>query len=223
MENRAVSNFLFLHITDLTVSGSNQFEQHSLIYIPTENSWYPPTSCLWSSAPRIGNQFGISARYERLEDFFVTGLSIKAPTIATYVEQLQILAIARPPDISEIKIAIENINQLRPQSTDLNTIRQLKCLPIKMENGTTELSSTTDQFFIGDRVEYIAAFQGKLPILDYSLEDSRRLSPFLEALGLAARCMSSAIEENTTVHRPGTEPSASLTCSFREKSRYLYR
>lgn len=203
--------------------GSNMFEQHSLIYVPTERSWYSPTSCVWASAPRIGRQYGISASYAHLEYLFVGALLIQAPTTASYVEQLQMLAEEHPPNVSEIKAAIGNINQLRPTNADLDGIRHLRCLPVKMTNGNTELANTASQFFIVDRIEYGIAFHGRVPILDFSLEDVRRLHFFLGGLGLEDRYMSLAIEEATTVEHPAPEPSARLTQQFRQKSRFFYR
>jgi hypothetical protein len=112
MEICTVSSIVYFKILCLTILDSDQFEAYSLIYIPVERSWHSPTSCLWSRASRIGKQFGINTPYEHLEHFFVGGLSIKVPTIGTYVEQLQILVSAEPRDINEVKIIIENINQL---------------------------------------------------------------------------------------------------------------
>ena len=194
-----------------------------MIYVPSEGSWYSPTSCVWGTAPRIGRQFGISIPYAHLEGFFVEGLSIQTPTTSTYVEQLRMLAGERPPNIRDIKSTIDSINQLCPTNANLDCIRRLRCLPVKMTNGSTELASTASEFFIVDRIEYGAVFQGKVPIMEFSLEDVRRLSPFLRALGLEDRYMSSATGETTTVQQPDSEPSASLTFAFRQRSKAFYR
>jgi hypothetical protein len=204
-------------------SGSDDFEQHSLIYVSTERSWRSPTSCVWASAARIGRQFGISVPYNRLQHFFVGILSIQTPTTSTYVEQLRMLAEERPPNVHEIKTAIENINRLQPTNTDLDSIRHLRCLPVKIADGRAELASTASQFFVVDRIEYGTAFRDKVPIMDFSLEDIRRLRPFLDALELGDRYMSLAIEETTTVQQPASEPSTILTRAFRQKSKAFYR
>lgn len=200
-----------------------EFEEHGLIYVPSESSWHSPASCVWETAPRIGRQYGISTPYARLERFFVRGLSIQTPTASTYVEQLQVLAEERPPNNSAIKSAIHNINTLHPTDADLDCIKSLRCLPVKMANGAVELARPASQFFIADRIEYETAFQGKVPIMDFPLGDVRRLKPFLTALELGNRYMSSATEETTTVVQPDSEPSASLTHAFRLKSKFFYR
>lgn len=204
-------------------AGSNKFEQDSLVYVPSERSWYQPKACVWASAPKIGTQFGISAAYARLENFFLQGLSIQSPTTDNYVEQLKILSQKRSPNISDINTAIGNINQMFRTNTELNSIQSLKCLPVRMTNGDTKLESVESQFFIADRVEYKSIFQSKVPILDYSLEEIHTLNPFLKALGLENRFMSSIIEEITTVEHQDSEPSVSLTRTFRRKSKHFTR
>lgn len=203
--------------------GRTEFEEHSLIYVPLQRSWHSPASCVWEMAPRIGRKYGIRASYARLERFFVGGLSIQTPTVSTYVEQLEVLVGERPPNNRAIKSAIHNINALRPTNADLDRLRYMRFLPVKMVNGTIELATRVNQFFIVDRIEYGTAFQGRVPILDFTLEDLQSSNAVLKTLGLGNRYMSSAIEETTTVLQPDTEPSASLTRAFRQKSRFFYR
>lgn len=218
-----MKSLIHIKILCLIRSCSNQFEQESLIYIPAEESWHPPTSCVWESAPKIGRQFGISSSYSSLQNFFVDRLSVQTPNVGTYVEQLTILAEEQPPNIEKIKTAIENINYFNPEHTDLDSIRGLDFLPVKSTTGETELSNIVNTFYIVDRKEYGDAFEGKVPILDFSLEDIRRLRCFLEALGLVDKYMSSAVVETTTVQQPASEPSVSLTREFRGKSKAFCR
>lgn len=194
-----------------------------MVYIVPENSWHSPCSCLWTSTPRIGKHFGISHIYADLKTLFVNRLSIEAPTISTYADQLKDLVSSAGPSINGIKDAIKSINQLSPGEDDLDDLRNLKWLPIKSRYGETVLGDISEAFFIVDRVEYGNAFRNKVSVLDFSLEEVWSLQPFLWSLGLQNRYMSSAISESTDVRQPSKEPATNLTHDFREKATALFR
>ncbi|KAK2748571.1 hypothetical protein FQN57_000706 [Myotisia sp. PD_48] len=208
---------------DSTKDVRDAFERDALIYIPSSRSWHPPKACVWASDLRIGAQFGISTIYTTLKTFFLEGISIQTATVSNYVSQLHVLSQEWPPNIPKIKAVIESINQLFCTGSDLDSIRSLRCLPVRKTDGNMELASPSGLFFIVDRAEYGAKFQDKVPILDYSLGEARVLSRFFQALGLEDRCMSVAIEEITTTQQPEAEPSATLTREFRQKAKYFTR
>ena len=64
----------------------SEFEDNALIYIPSEDAWYPTSLCLWTDAMAIGGQVGISALYVGLEELSVHKLNVTAPKIENYVE-----------------------------------------------------------------------------------------------------------------------------------------
>lgn len=120
----------FLNGTDILklTTFRNAFEEHNLIYIPSEQVWVPPTSCVWTDSAKIGRQYGISALYGDLQSFLVERLRVQTPTIATYVQQLLLVATEVPPRMLEIKKAISTINDLNPIRANLEAVKQTKCL-----------------------------------------------------------------------------------------------
>jgi hypothetical protein len=194
-----------------------------LIYIPSEQVWVPPTSCVWTDSAKIGRQYGISALYGDLQSFFVERLRVQTPTIATYVQQLLLVAAEVPPRMLEIKKAISAINDLNPTRVNLEAIKQIKCLPVRSVQGTMELTRPSEEFFIGDRREYESVFRGKVGILDFSLEEVHDIHPFLGALGLEDRYMSVAVQEITRVQEPSENESHTLSQDFRAKSKAFFR
>lgn len=68
------------------ITQMSEFEDNALIYIPSEDAWYPTSLCLWTDAMAIGGQVGISALYVGLEELFVHKLNVTAPKIENYVE-----------------------------------------------------------------------------------------------------------------------------------------
>lgn len=180
--------------------------------------------CLWTTAPRVGNQYGIAGEYADLEKLFVDCLFIQAPTIATYIEQLK--TITRGfyiPNPNEIKHALRSINELGPTANDVDGLRGVTCLPLKLGNGIKVIESPGTEFFIVDRLEYAAAFEGKVNVLDFSLEEVRQFQRLLISLGLADRYLSSAVEEVTSVLQPAARRTSSLTREFRRKAKALLR
>ncbi|KAE8310815.1 hypothetical protein BDV41DRAFT_566266 [Aspergillus transmontanensis] len=201
----------------------DMFTEQDLVYLPAERAWLTPASCVWADAQRIGEKYGISTVYPELEDFFRGTLNVQVPTTETYIEQLRILASHDPENVAEIKNAIDKMVALSPRPNDLEGLHEIAFLTVKMPSGSVELLRPTDTFFIADRIEYRSTFQGKVPILDFSLEEVRRLDRLLKSLSLEDRYISRVVQEKTMVEQPSPEPCLSETRAFRRKAKHIYR
>jgi hypothetical protein len=202
-----------------------EFEKYGLIYVPAEDAWVSPSWCLWAETPDIDGIYGIGDVYSDLAGLFVERLFIKVPTIATYIEVLRLLVGEPfPRNIPSIKGAINCISNLDPTAEDLDELIRLSCLPVHVPGSNrVKLMRPSEIFFIADRREYEQVFRGKVPVLDYSLEEIHALQPFLEALGLADRYMSVAVQETTRVQQLSDVPLKSLSQAFRARAKALYR
>ncbi|KAF5861259.1 hypothetical protein ETB97_000451 [Aspergillus alliaceus] len=200
-----------------------KFTEGNLVYLPAERAWLAPASCVWVDAQRIGAQYGISTVYPELEDFFRITLKVQVPTTATYIEHLRRLDSHDPENIAEIKITIHKTAARSPRPNDLEGLHGIGFLPIEVPNGSVTLLQPMDTFFIADRIEYRSTFQGRAPILDFSLEDIRRLDRLLKSLSLGDRYISRTVQEKTMVEQPSSEPSLSETRAFRRKAKHIYR
>ncbi|KAL4881114.1 hypothetical protein BJY04DRAFT_218629 [Aspergillus karnatakaensis] len=199
------------------------FTEHGLIYLKGQQEWVAPTSCVWTDMAKIGSKYGVKAEYPRLRDFFCNTLGIQAPSAANHIEQLRGLISSQPVNIAHVKECIEQINTLSPSDEDLQTLRGLEFLPVKVPNRDVQLLGVTGKFFIADRREYLSAFQDRVPTLDFSLEECHRHRRLLVAMGLDERHMSVSVKEETFVDRPSHECSSRLTRQFRHKARAIYR
>jgi hypothetical protein len=202
---------------------SHAIRTSKLVYIPAKRVWVAPECCVWTETGQIGGKYGISTAYSQYEDLFRKILKVEVPSIETYMEQLRILASDNTSDVDDFKAAIWRINALHPQAGDIEDLQHIQFLPVQMPNGIVEMLRPVDTFFISDRLEYQSAFRGKAPLLDFSLEESRKLYRFLEALGLEDRCLSRVVEERTIVEQPASEPSTRETRIFQRRAKYLYR
>jgi hypothetical protein len=197
-----------------------------LIYVPAEKAWVSPSSCIWAEPPRIDGIYGIGDVYSDLAGLFMERLFVKAPTIATYIEELRpLVGEPFPRNIPSIKGAIDCISNLNPIVGDLDELMSLSCLPVHLPGSmnTVKLMRPSEIFFIADRREYEQVFRGKVPVLDFSLEEIHALHPFLEALGLTDRYMSVTVQETARVQQSSEVPSESLSQAFQARAKALYR
>lgn len=193
------------------------------MYLPEKQIWVDPESCVWADATNVGLRYGISDIYADLEEFFCNSLNVQTPTTADYIKQLRKLSSDSPLDIDEIKTAIYEVSALEASKDELEHLCEMQFLPVKFPDGCIKVAEVTDTFFIADRVEYLEAFQDKVPILDFTIGEIRHLYRLLESLGLEDRYMSVSVQEETVVAQPSQEPSSRRTREFRKRARQIYR
>src|SRR6201999_4083380 len=134
--------------------------------------------------------------------FFVGQLKVETPSLATFIEELkELLRSDKNASIEEVKEHIRNINRYAPMTKDIEgfDLESLEFLPSRNPDGGVTLVNPSSDFAIVDRIEYGNAFKDKVSILDFTLEESHTLRPFLSALGLENRFMSLNVEESSTV------------------------
>ena len=92
---------------------------------------------------------------------------------------------------------------------------------VKFPDGGIRLESIRTDFAIIDRIEYGVAFEGKVSVLNYTLEEVREYRSFLLPLGLGGRYMSKIIEEKSMVTGGDLHPR--LSDEYRRKAYALFR
>jgi len=162
----------------------------------------------------------IATQYAELQDFF-HGLGVKVPNIDTFIQELKALAHGKRATIGEVKHLMFEINRREPKEGALEELKSLNILPVKQTNGTMKLRSTGYNFSIVDRREYGNAFEGKTPMLYFTMEEVHEMQLFLSALGLQGRYMSRIVEEKSMVEGGGRDPD--LSYRFRQKASALFR
>ncbi|KAK4695759.1 hypothetical protein P7C71_g2041, partial [Lecanoromycetidae sp. Uapishka_2] len=199
-----------------------KFEKMGLIYVPQQQAWYPPSSCLWTESTRISGRVAIAGQYAALKFFFLHVLEVEEPNVSMLVEELKRLATSNEDSsITTIRALIDDIDCLGPDEDDLEDLTSCNFLPVRGTDGLVRLKNTTDVFAVVDRVEYEAAFKGRVAILDYSIEEAHRIRGFLTAVDLAGRRMSLLVEEVSTTD---TSIKANhLTRKIRDQAYALFR
>lgn len=178
------------------------FESKPLIFVSRggRQGWYKTGQCLWSSTADIQGKVTLNGHYEDLEDFFLEVLGVKTLTAQMAYDGLKQTTPDAP--VARVKNTIESFSSLlrvEPnRHLDPGKLLQAAFLPVRYPDGSVALRSTEVDFAIVDR-EYLGElFRGRVKLLDYSLEDVRRLTPFLQWAGLEHRHLSRCTREITS-------------------------
>ncbi|KAM5345808.1 hypothetical protein ACJ41O_011669 [Fusarium nematophilum] len=202
------------------------FEASPLIYHETphgEPGWYRTSDCLWSSETEIRGKVILDGCWESDKRLFVGKLGVKLLTLQMVYDELR-----QSPQSStdEIKVAILSLNgllQAERTLLDPEPIRKAKIFPVRYPNGTVVLSSVGVDFAIGDRDKLRTKFQDKISLLDFDLEDVRRLKPFFEWTSLQDRYLSNSVTERTSISSDPGRPISSRNRDLKCKAYYIAR
>jgi hypothetical protein len=85
----------------------------------------------------------------------------------------------------------------RPPFEDKAT--HCRVFPVILPNGSRSVLTALENFAIIDRQHYALHLRGNITLLDFSMEEVRRLRPFLKWAGLTDRYLSRLVTERTVV------------------------
>ncbi|KAG7413911.1 hypothetical protein Forpe1208_v008084 [Fusarium oxysporum f. sp. rapae] len=181
------------------------FAEEPLIYFNVGNvsRWYTVGECLWSSATQIRGRVALNDLYPELEDFFVGFLGVQELTLdMAYDELKEMGSRVPPPSVAAVKETIWALNSLLDTTADPpdeEPIFRGTVFPVRYPNKSVKLQSGRTQFAIADRKALGDIFSPQAKILDFTLDEVRRLRPFLSWLDLESRYLSTSVREISTV------------------------
>ncbi|KAF5680457.1 hypothetical protein FDENT_8396 [Fusarium denticulatum] len=202
------------------------FETSPLIYCETrhgESGWYKTSDCLWSSETVIRGKAILDECWEAYENFFVGKLGVKLLTLQMVYDELR---QSSGTNTEETKVAVLSLNGLLQTETtrlDPEPIRQAKVFPVRYPNGTVVLSSVSVDFAIGDRDKLKTMFRDKVALLDFEMDEVRRLRPLIEWLGLQDRYLSNSVEESTFICSDSERPISTPNRDLKRKAYHIAR
>lgn len=184
----------------LTAS-SESFQQDSLIFVPADwkgdTRWLSTSQCLWSTATKINGKATLNDQYESFFDFFVKFLGVNTLTLEMVIDKLKEQGKVKTP-VKEIKDTMWVINdflQNEKEYPNADRILDGNLFPIRYPDGTIRLCSSDTDFAIADREHLLDLYSGKCKILDFEVNETIRLRPFLQWAGLEKRCLSLSTKE----------------------------
>ncbi|KAK2592305.1 hypothetical protein QQS21_009995 [Conoideocrella luteorostrata] len=203
------------------------FNNNALIYAKKHDQWdwYKTTGCLWSSTTSIRGKVTLDADYEELKPFFVDILGVKLLTIQLVYDELR--QTKSEQNITELKTTISVFSSLLETeqrfSFDPKPIREASIFPVRYCDGAAVLRSADTEFAIGDRDYLREKFKDRISLLDFDLEEVRRLKAFFEYLGLTYRYLSNCVEEYTSVSDHSGRLIESGPHNLKRKAYYILR
>ncbi|KAI1353752.1 hypothetical protein F5Y01DRAFT_50390 [Xylaria sp. FL0043] len=188
------------------------FRSEPLIYAPGDGSdcWHTVSQCIWSSATHIQGRVPLNEVYPDLEEFFTDFLGVARLTLKMAYDELKSKEKRNPaPSLREIKDTIFVLNSLlsapSDSGDDLDSRGLLECkiFPVRhpTANHQTDVRLTTGraEFAIIDRQLFYEAFESQVKFLDFTLDEIRRLEPFISWLNFSRRYLSVAVKEISIV------------------------
>lgn len=144
----------------------------------------------------------LDQQYEELREFFVDKLGVKSLTLQMAYDEL-LREGSQQSGIDDVKSVTLSFNDLLQEDEeallDPRPILKAKVFPVKCPDGTRRLVSADTEFAIGDRNYLRNRFQDNIRLLDFDLEDVRRLKPFFQWARLENRYLSNCVKEITFV------------------------
>lgn len=204
-------------ITPTNSGHRSLFETSQLVFVPLKNTWVKLSSCIWAEdETQIPGKEPLKSAYLGLEAFFHKLLGVPKPDIKMHVRGLLKLAGNHQPSELEIKGLINVISAQNPMAGDVAELQGANIFFVKTEKGQKTRTNSAASFAIIDRLEYGAAFTGKISMLDYTVEEVNACKPLFHSLGMRKKYLSELVDEKMSVDDGVV--STKLTESFRSKA-----
>jgi hypothetical protein len=191
-----------------------------------EQYWVESSKCLWSAPSCVRFKFySLRNHYPTCSQFFREHLSIRNAVGTDLVDEIIHVRQVSPPKPSKtILLALSNYlsNATFRASAKLYSLKSVRCFPVKGSTERIDHVSCREAFFIPDQQSLVNTFQGCLPLLDLSVDETRSLKPLFDSLQISDRSLRACVK---VICEPIGEEveDAYLTDNLRSKSGYLYR
>lgn len=137
-------------------------------------------------------------------------LKVKEPDVSMFIAELKALKASNfAHTVERARTLIKDISTMVLHEGFLTDLIGLTILPVKLSTGSTILASTSSTFAIVDRLGYGDVFKGKVDTLHFTIEEIHQIRPFLSALKLERRYMSTMVKETSVVTESSKEPGLS--------------
>ncbi|KAN0122902.1 hypothetical protein V8E51_001228 [Hyaloscypha variabilis] len=182
-----------------------KFEHQLLIYAPWDppRRWFKASECLWSGEGVIPGKVYLEPLYPDLTSLFVDYLGVPKLSFALVYRELLNIG-SSTPEISYVKNLLWSLKAILPSDTSAipafaDELASCRIFPVRMSNGSVQPLTANQDFAIIDRQNYADVLKNKIKILDFNLDEVRRLRPLIKWAGLTGRYLSRSVVENTVV------------------------
>ena len=190
-----------------------------------DKNWYATTSCIWNDPVNVPGRPPIQSVYPRLKAFFVDRLGVETVRVELLVDQILRFSKRDIPDIGSIKENMRVLSMMLVTEDNLvgltssprwKRLQEARFFPVRNVDGEVQLASISDEFFVMDNKRFEDAFQGRLKMLDFSVEDLMTMDTIFRALSITSRYISGQVQTETIVEQ--STPHDSLTQDLQRRS-----
>ncbi|KAI9759220.1 MAG: hypothetical protein M4579_002508 [Chaenotheca gracillima] len=185
------------------------FQDHPLIYMSSSHAsrrWKRRDECVWSGFRALKSKASLARPYASFKELFRTFLEIGDATPQMLLKEIlgisckdSIVSEEQLKQITELLIALSTFSKKGLTEPVRRSLMLKRCWPCRhAHEETTTLVSCDDKFFINDRRDIAAIFEGKIPILTFTVEETGRLDDLLKNLKLDSRRLSKTKGKNTS-------------------------
>ncbi|KAI9679215.1 MAG: hypothetical protein M1817_005234 [Caeruleum heppii] len=205
---------------------SKAFRKKPIVFTPwrSESRWRTLNDCIWKGAKGISSKEALVPRYQCYEQLFRDTLRLKNCSSKMLVEE--IVAVSQSEDralVDKIRDVIDMLLSLSGRVIEnVDPLRKATCWPCRpQKGGFTTCVSLKDNFFVADRTDLLDAFDRRIPILDVTVDEARRLRPLMGDLHMKDRLLSLVSMERSTPRAPRSD--APSTQYIQERADALVR
>ena len=213
----------------------SEFERRPLILAKCSSqgwTWISTRDCVWKGPKTLRSKIALNNIYPECQSLFFKVLGLKDTSFCTVVEDLYSLLgdVSTEDVVGQVKSLLLDLSAFNRfslkdecKTSGLLESAPLAFLPIyQPTTGMTDLQPLNGDFYIADEQHFVEIFKPCVPLLDFPLDEIRRLQGLLEALALKKRFLSSAHRSKCMV-KAGPFVDISLTNEIRSKASDLYR
>lgn len=204
-----------------------------LIYIPpgtngSTNNWMPSGSCVWSGDACLQKTIYLSDHYPELKAFFLDTLCVRDGYKMALIEE--IYQITAADSIEYISQLFRTLALQLAKGTEglgdqvIKSFCQRSIFPIRTTTSQSALSLQTVQgnniWFIADRQHLRQSFEGRFPLLAFTVEDIAKMGGLIRVLELDSRLLSK-VATGTFRAEGRLKLDAEYTNLMRQKSSFI--
>ncbi|MCJ1402382.1 hypothetical protein MMC11_005602 [Xylographa trunciseda] len=186
------------------------------------------SACIWSTSPGLRSKVALSHIWPECEQFFRLSLQVKDATLKTIVDEIK--QTSWGSDTNDVNVTKSLFATLQgfvhnySAGAKIEGLMRTACLPIRNSISDSHILWTTSDgtFFIADREYLQNSFAGKVPTLEFSVDEAYKFRDIFKLLNLSSKHLSNIVKEDNEISA-SRELDPRLTAKFRSKTVALIR
>lgn len=203
------------------------FQAEKLIAVCERDSlsWVALDKCMWEAPGSLLDITPLAKVYHEFEDLFTGTLGLESATAYDIAERLDLNAdnIEKIENTRDLLISLSLLipGQETLGGFPIEQLRRIAIFPVRRVDGRLALGTADDDtWFIADNRRQQSLFQGKVALLDFTIQEISQLMPLFTLLGITRRTLTGSVVDDMVI--PGTRKFlAELSADLRSKAKYI--